>query len=191
MQSNQPYLKEFFMHECSNEYLTSIQDAITYLLDELHKFGPIRLLTNTDKPELANRKRTLCCDIETLIATLDIMKKNQLVHEVKVDGKRCTYLLTNKGVLMAYLVRLQSNVEKQCDCVECQNSLSTILSLVEKNGSIELTFDQNCEFPHLKAEDLHVCLENEELGKGLIQLQRNGLIRIDENLIYSLSKRVS
>jgi hypothetical protein len=179
------------MHVCSNEYLTSIQDAITYLLYELHKFGPIRLLKNDDHLELANRNRVLCCEIETLIEALKVMKKNLLVHEVKVKERRLTYFLTNKGVLMAYLVRLQSNAEKQCNCMECQDSLDNVMSIIEKSGSVALVFDESCEFPHLETGSLHICLEDENVGKGLIQLQRNGSIRLDENLIYSLSRKTS
>jgi len=177
------------MHERNEKPSLTVQDAVTRLIYEMHKYGPLRLIEDNGHPDLVGRRTSLCCSTEPFLEALDLLEKKFLVIVFRNEADQPLFSLTDKGYLLAYLLKTRATADRRCYCQECKSNFERILSEMNDCGPLKLITKDDCEFPHLESSDFQFCLEDESVLQAITRLERDGLVRMNEDFSFHLTKK--
>lgn len=182
-------IERVFMHQPNNKNAISIQQAITRLLHEMYRYGPLRLAENDGHTDLVGRESRLCCQSDPYLQAIEGLERNALVRESKNSANDSLFSLTDKGYLVTFLIRSRSKSNYDCECIDCEIGMDKVLSEIKDSGALKLITNDECEFPHLESKDSQMCLEEDSLLDAVLRLERMGLVRLDENMSFKLTKK--
>lgn len=182
-------IERVVMHQSNNEKAISVQQATTRLLYEMYRYGPLRLAENNGHADLVGRESRLCCQSDPYLKAIEGLERNALVRESKNSANDTLFSLTNKGYLVTFLIRSRSKSNYDCECNDCENGIDKVLSEIKNSGALKLITNDECEFPHLESQDLQMCLEEDSLLDAILKLERMGLVRLDEDMSFKLTKK--
>lgn len=182
-------IEQMIMHERNEKPALTVQDAITRLIYELHKHGPLRLVNDKGHADLVGRRTRFCCFEEPFLEAMDMLEKKSLVREFRNEADQSLFTLTDKGFLLAYLLKTRATADRRCYCQECTSNFECILSEMNDCGPLKLTTKDDCEFPHLESSDFEFCLEDESVLQAIARLERDGLVHMNEDFSFHLTKK--
>ncbi len=184
-------IEQAMMHERNKKPALTLQDAVTRLIYELHKYGPLRLVDDKGHPDFVGRQARFCCSAEPFLEAMNMLEKKALVREFRNQADQSLYSLTDKGFLLAYLLKTSAAADRRCYCQECSSNFERILSEMKDCGPFKLITKDDCEFPHLESGDLQFCLEDETVLQAITRLERDGFVHMNEDFSFHLTKKGS
>lgn len=182
-------IERVLMHQRNNKKAISVQQATSRLFFELYKYGPLRVVQENDHTDLVGTQSRLCCVSDPYLEAINAMERNELVRESRNDANDSLFTLTDKGHLVAYLIKQRPRANDPCDCNDCEDSLDKVLWELRHSRHLKLLTNDNCEFPHLESQQMQMCLEDNSLLDALLKLERMGLVRLQEDLCFHLTKK--
>jgi DNA-binding MarR family transcriptional regulator len=184
-------IEQLIMHDHNEKPALTLQDALARLIYELHKYGPLRLVDDKGHHDFVGRKTRFCCSAEPFLEAMNMLENKALVRQYRNQADQSLYSLTDKGFLLAYLLKTSASADCRCYCQECSSNFERLLSEMKDCGPLKLVTKDDCEFPHLESIDLQFCLEDESLLQAITRLERDGFVRMNEDFSFHLTRKGS
>lgn len=182
-------IEKVLMHQPNNKRSISVQQATSRLLFELYKYGPLRLVKEAGHTDLIGRQSKLCCLSDPYMEAISGMQRNELIRESRNSADDPLFSLTDRGYLVAFLVRSRSTTNYDCECSDCEDGIDKVLSEMRNSGGLKLITTDDCEFPHLDGGQAHMCLEDDSFLDAILRLERLGLVKLQEDMSFKLTKK--
>ena len=182
-------IEKVLMHPQNRKKSITVQQATSRLFFEMYKYGPLRVVKENDHTDLVGRQSRLCCVSDPYLEAIDKMERSELVRETKNDANDSLFTLTDKGHLVAYLIKQRPRANDPCDCNDCEDSLDKVLWELKYARKLKLLTSDECEYPHLESDQMQMCLEDDSLLDALLRLERMGLVKLQEDLTFHLTTK--